>query len=99
MDLRVDHQASQAQLEKELEASAHVLTARGHHDRGNGDLFEFVPSACFALAGDGRIVEVNSASAALLGVPRQELMDTPLARFVAGEHLAVFEETWRSTTT
>ena len=81
MELKPDHQARQVQLEKELEEpqSSVAAMARARYD----DLFEFVPSACFALTGGGIITEVNHAGAALLGLPRDEVVNAALSRFVA----------------
>jgi len=47
------------------------------------DLYDWSPVALFTLTVKGRIREANRAGAALLGYPRDQLLDQPLSRFVA----------------
>jgi len=86
MELKPDHQASQVQLEKELEGAPHLMGPTAQ-SRDRGEFFEFAPSACFAVTGQGVVTDVNRAGVALLGLSREELMATPFSRFVApAEH-------------
>ena len=51
------------------------------------DLYDFAPVGYFTLTPKGRVVEVNLAGAALLGVARSKLVRCGLGRFVAPEDL------------
>jgi len=99
MELKPDHQALQVQLEKELEESQSSLTAMALARDRYDDLFEFIPSACFALTGRGIITDINRAGAALLGLPRDEVVNAAFSRFVApadhdllNEHLSALAD-------
>ncbi len=46
------------------------------------DLYDFAPVGYFSLDERGRILEVNLAGAALLGIERSRLLGRPLTRFV-----------------
>ena len=47
------------------------------------DLYDFSPLGYFTITHDGRILEANLTGAALLGVPRAQLLQHPMWRFVA----------------
>lgn len=83
MELKPNHQASQVQLEKELEEPLHLMAPAALSRDRHGELFEFAPSACFAVTGQGVVTDVNRAGVALLGLSREEMMATPFSRFVA----------------
>jgi PAS domain S-box-containing protein len=54
------------------------------------DLYDFAPVGCFSLDERGRILEVNLAGAALLGVERSQLSRRTLQHFVVPEHRTTF---------
>ncbi|MDP1735730.1 MAG: diguanylate cyclase [Sulfuritalea sp.] len=83
MELRPDDQARKVQLEKELDEASHPVTAAALSRDRHGEFFEFAPSACFAVTGQGAITDVNRAGVALLGLAREEMVATPFSRFVA----------------
>ena len=56
------------------------------------DLYEFAPIAYLTLDDDGHIVDVNLAGSILLRVPRTQLRQRPLRRFVAPNDVARLEQ-------
>jgi PAS domain S-box-containing protein len=55
------------------------------------DLYDLAPVSYFTVSEDGVILDANLTAATMLGVGRADLVDHPLARFVARDDLG----TWR----
>jgi len=76
-------QGRQAELEAEnnrLHQATKRLEESFHKYR---DLYEYTPVGYFILDKNGVIADANLAGADLLGLPKQELLQQPLGRFVA----------------
>ena len=87
-ELRV-HQIELEMQSEELErarATAEEASEKYH------DLFDFAPVGYFLWDVQGRILEVNLAGAALLGLDRNMLVQKRFGQFVAVEHRAAFAD-------
>ena len=85
-----DLQTHQIELElqnRELRESQQELELA--HDR-YVDLYDFAPVGYLTLDLKGMISAVNLTASALLGVPRNELIDRPLGTYVAKDSKAIF---------
>ena len=58
--------------------------------RRYADMFDFAPIGFFTLGPDGRILEVNSTGARLLGADRSGLIDQKFTKFIANDFQAGF---------
>jgi len=63
------------------------------------DLFDFAPIGYFVWEHEGRILEVNLAGAALLGLSRKVVVQKRFGQFVAGEHRPAFADFCRQVLT
>jgi PAS domain S-box-containing protein len=73
-------QAYRIELEMQNEALRKSLLALTHSRDRYIDLYEFAPVGYFTLDAEGRIADVNLTAASLLGIERNELLQT---RFVS----------------
>ncbi|HYQ91662.1 MAG TPA: PAS domain S-box protein [Candidatus Competibacteraceae bacterium] len=81
--LIVELQLHQVELEMQnLELRETQQALEASRDR-YADLYDFAPVGYVSLTGQGVIKELNLTAAALLGKPRQCLLNYPFARFVA----------------
>ena len=85
-------QVHQIELEMSNEELLRAQTAAQQASDKYHDLFDFAPIGYFRLDGQGRILEVNLAGAALLGLDRSTATKQRFGQFVAMEHRAAFAE-------
>ncbi len=76
-------QVHQIELEMQNEELRRVQAAFEEASSRYSDLFDFAPIAYFLWDRQGRILEVNLAGAALLGLNREDLMHKRFGQFVA----------------
>src|SRR5471032_399512 len=84
-------QVSQIELELQNEALLELTQQRADAEAGRehyAALYEQAPAAYFSLAADGRVVRLNQAGAALLGMDAAAVLGQPFERFVAPERQA-----------
>src|ERR1019366_4947347 len=90
---RLLHELQVHQVELEVQ-NAELQDARNRMEtllEKYTDLYDFAPVGYFSLNEQGRILEVNLAGAALLGVERSRLIGRHLPGFVAPPSLPVFQ--------
>ena len=85
-------QVYQIELEMQNEELQHAQAAAEEASRRYSDLFDFAPVAYFLWDQQGRILEVNLAGAALLGLDRSEVVHKRFGQFVALEDRARFAD-------
>ena len=84
-------QVSQIELELQNEALSELARERSAAQAGRehyAALYEQAPAAYFSLAADGRVVRLNQAAAALVGMEAGAVFGQPFERFVAPERQA-----------
>ncbi|MGC8604113.1 MAG: PAS domain-containing protein, partial [Desulfomonilaceae bacterium] len=79
--------AQQFELDMQNDDSKRVLFELGESRNKYKDLYDFLPVGYFLLDHKGLIKEVNPSGAALLGMPRSELLARGFGDFVASENL------------
>ena len=85
-------QVHQIELEMQNDELQRAQTAAQEASERYGDLFDFAPVACFLWDHEGRILEVNLAGAALLGLDRSIVVHKRFGQFVALEDRVRFAE-------
>ncbi len=85
-------QVYQIELEMQNEELQRAQAAAREASERYGDLFDFAPVACFLWDHEGRILEVNLAGAALLGLDRGMVVHKRFGQFVVAEDRARFAE-------
>jgi two-component system, NarL family, invasion response regulator UvrY len=83
------HVAEEEQYQQNEALAAARLTAEAERQRYQ-ELFDFAPDGYLVTDADGTIQEANRAAAILLGVPPPQLLDKPLAAFIAEEERQAF---------
>jgi len=83
------HVAEEEQHQQNEALAAVRLTAEAERQRYQ-ELFDFAPDGYLVTDPDGIIQEANRAAASLLGVPQPDLLDKPLAGFIAEEERQAF---------
>ena len=84
-------QVSQIELELQNEALLEMAQQRADAEAGRehyAALYEQAPAAYFSLAPDGRVVRLNQAGAALLGMAAGAVLGQPFERYVMPERQA-----------
>lgn len=92
-----EQQVHQIELEMQNEELLRAQTSKQDVYNKYHDLFEFAPVGYFRLDEHGRILEVNLAGAALLGLDRSTAVRQRFGQFVAMEHRAAFAEFCKRT--
>ena len=82
----------QIELEMQNEELQRAQAAAQEASERYGDLFDFAPVAYFLWDHEGRILEVNLAGAALLGLDRSLVVHKRFSQFVATEDRARFAD-------
>ena len=85
-------QVHQIELEMQNEELLRARAAAEEASQKYGDLFDFAPVGYFLWDHAGRILEVNLAGAALLGLDRGAVIQKRFGQFVALEYRARFAE-------
>ena len=85
-------QVRQIELEMQNEELQHAYAAAQEASENYYDLFDFAPVAYFLWDAEGRILAVNLAGAALLGLNRKAMIETPFGQFVAQENRPAFAD-------
>jgi PAS domain S-box-containing protein len=85
-------QVHQIELEMQNEELRSAQLALEVSRNKYADLYDFAPVGYFTFTGEALISEVNLTGAALLGLPRQELINAGFRRFVSPED----QPTWDS---
>jgi two-component system sensor histidine kinase/response regulator len=85
-------QVHQIELEMQNEELQRAQAAAHEASEKYGDLFDFAPVGYFVWDHDARILEVNVAGAALLGLDRNAVIEKRFRQFVATEHRTAFAE-------
>ncbi len=85
-------QVHQIELEMQNEELLRAHVALQEVSDKYHDLFDFAPIGYFRLDGQGRILEVNLAGAALLGLDRNALIQKRFGQFVAMENRPAFAD-------
>ena len=85
-------QVHQIELEMQNEELQRAQAAAEEASERYGDLFDFAPVAYFLWDHEGRILEVNLAGAALLGLDRSMVVHKRFGQFVAMEDRARFAD-------
>ena len=81
------HELQVHQIELEMQ-NEELQRARGAAEEASekyGDLFDFAPIGYFLWDAEGRILEINLAGAALLGLDRNAMIQKQFGQFVAME--------------
>ncbi|MEI6530868.1 MAG: PAS domain S-box protein [bacterium] len=84
-DLLHELQVHQIELEMQNEELRSAQLAQEESYNRYAELYNIAPIGYFILSRHGRIASANLTGAALLGVPRKELIDQSFGRFVAPE--------------
>lgn len=87
-ELQVHQIELEMQNEELLRANASVQEISSKY----ADLFNFAPVGYFSWDGKGRILEINLAGAAMLGLVSSAAINTRFAQYVAREDLLVFAD-------
>ena len=85
-------QVHQVELEMQNEELHRAQVAAEEASQKYGDLFDFAPVGYFLWDHEGRILEINLAGAALLGLDRGLAVHKRFGQFVAAEHRATFAD-------
>ena len=85
-------QVHQIELEMQTEELQRAQAAAEEASARYCDLFDFAPVAYFLWDDQARILEVNMAGAALLGLNRDAVIHKRFGQFVGVEHRAVFAD-------
>jgi PAS domain S-box-containing protein len=85
-------QVHQIELEMQNEELQRAREIAEEASEKYGDLFDFAPVGYFLWDAVGRVLEVNLAGAALLGLDRGVVIDKRLGQFVAIEDRAAFAD-------
>ena len=85
-------QVHQIELEMQNEELQHAYVAAQEASENYYDLFDFAPVGYLLWNAEGRILAVNLAGAALLGLNRKALIETPFEQFVAEDNRPAFAE-------
>jgi len=85
-------QVHQIELEMQNEEPQRARALADEASEKYHDLFDFAPVGYFLWDREGRILEVNMAGAALLGLGRGAVVNKPFGQFLATEHRATFAE-------
>ena len=72
-------------LELQDEQLRRVSTELGLFHRRFRELFELAPMGCILIDPQGRVTDINTAGATMLGLSRWDVIDQPLARLVSTE--------------
>jgi len=83
-------QVHQIELEMQNEELQRARAAAEEASEKYGDLFDFAPVGYFLWDAEGRILEVNLAGAALLGLDRNAVLQKQFGQFVAMENRPEF---------
>jgi len=84
-DLLHELQVHQIELEMQNEELRGAQLTQEEAKNRFAELYDFAPVGYFTLSHHGRISSANLTGAALLGVPRKELIDQSFGRYVAPE--------------
>ena len=85
-------QVHQIELEMQNEELQRAQAAAEEASEKYGDLFDFAPVGYFLWDHEGRILEVNLAGAALLGLDRNAVIQKRFGQFVAMEDRPAFAD-------
>ena len=87
------HESREHQIELERQ-NEELRAARAELDASRAryfDLYDLAPVGYVTVGEQGQILEANFASATLLGVARDALIQQPIARFILPEDLVVYD--------
>ena len=87
-ELQVHSEEITAQNEQLIKAQRELELARDRY----ADLYDFAPIGYVSLDVRGNIADINRAGAALLGRPRQYLLDLPFARTITAADYPAFRK-------
>jgi PAS domain S-box-containing protein len=87
-----DLHVHQIEPEMQNEELQHAYVAAQEASENYYDLFDFAPVGYFLWDAEGRILAVNLAGAALLGLNRKAMIETPFGQFVAQDNRPAFAD-------
>ncbi|HET6460011.1 MAG TPA: PAS domain S-box protein [Syntrophales bacterium] len=84
-------QVHQVELEMQNEALRKSQAETAESQQKYSDLYDFAPVGYFTFDKKGHITETNVTGASLLGAEKRSLANQPFQRFIAPEHLSIFQ--------